>query len=646
MSSKTSDKVGHNAAMTGIASVVVRISGLLREVVFAAIFGAGFASDAFNAAFRAAQFFRELVAEGSLSNAYVPIFSRVAEEDGLDAAFRLANAFLGALLLALGAITLLTFAFAEGWIWLFASGFADDPEKFALSAWLTRILSPFVAFMSLAAVFMGMLNVRGRFFLPAVAPAMFNLAVIAGCLLSEPAAAAIGQPPIVIVALASLVGGAGQFLVQLPALRAEGFRLRPVLTAHPALRRLVKFLVPAFIAIMTVQFSLLVESQIASFFGDGPVSHLFYSFRLIQLPLGVIASSVAVAALVQLSSLVAREERDRLPIEIARALTLNSFLVLPAAVGLFVLAEPIIALTFERGAFTPADTAATALMLQMYALATWGICTHRLAVPCYYALGDPYFPMRVAVVLIILKLPVALLLVYPLGLGPAGLPLSHAVLVMGEVALLWWGFVQRVGPLGRRVYTDHARILIASAVMGAAVYALRPLSGGLGVLLVSAVGAGVYFAVSSLLGLGAAREVLGRLLRRRGRGLPPTIDDDTRAALEAIAGSALGTLNLEADGLRVETSAGVYRFTASGGLLVGARTGDGEGSGPAVVLGAVMRIGHGPPMLHGLQISEQSYRAQGDAVLAEEAPGPVIPVSGSGGSGDGGAEPAGSTPQP
>jgi putative peptidoglycan lipid II flippase len=585
------------------------------------------AADAFNVAFRAAQFFRELVAEGSLSNAFVPIFSRIDEEEGAEEAYQLANAFMGVLLIALGGITLLTFAFAEGWIWLFASGFSADPEKFDLAVWLTRILSPFVAFMSLAAVFMGVLNVRQRFFLPAVAPAMFNVAVIAGCLWCTPIALAIGQPPIVVVALASLVGGAGQFLVQLPALRAVGFRVRPVLRAHPALRRLVQFLVPAFIGIMTVQFNLLVESQIASQFGNGPVSYLFYAFRLVQLPVSIIAGSVAVAALVQLSSLVARGERDRLAGEIGRALTLNSVLVLPAAVGLFVLAEPIIALVFERGAFTPEDTRLTAQMLQMYAIATWGICTHRLALPCYYALDDPYFPMRLAVVLMLLKLPVAWLLVYPLGLGPSGLPLSHALLVMIECAVLWWGFIRRVGPLGRHVYSAHVRILIASAIMGAVVYGLRPYADGFGVVAISALGAVTYFAAALLLGVSAAREVLARLLRR-GRGLPPTIDEDTRAALESIAAGTVQQATAEGGVLTVVTDSGTYRFVSRGGQIVGEKVSAGVPGGAERPLGAVMRIGQGPPTLHGLNIGDVFFRAREDAIEPGQAPGPVIPVSG------------------
>lgn len=629
MPTKSENQVGRNAAVAGIASVIVRFSGLFREVVFAAVFGAGMASDAYNAAFRAAQFFRELVAEGSLSNVFIPIFSRIDEEEGREAAFLLANAFFGGLLVVLGGITLLTFGLAEWWIWIFASGFSADPEKFALSVWLTRILSPFVALMSVSAVFMGMLNVRGRFFLPAVAPAMFNVAIIAGCLLSEPIALWMDQPPIVVVAIASLVGGAGQFLIQLPALRAEGFRLRPRLRAHPALRRLVAFLIPAFIGIMTVQFNLLVESQIASRFGDGPVSHLFYAFRLVQIPVAIISGSVAVAALVQLSSLVARGKKDALAGEISRALTLNSFLVLPAAVGLYVLAEPFIALIFERGAFTPEDTALTAVMLQMYAVATWGICTHRLALPCYYALGDPYFPMRLAVVLMLAKLPLAWGLVYTLDLGPAGLPLSHAVLVMVECAVLWWGFSRRVGSLGRAVVINHLLILLASAVMGGVVVSLRPFADGVGVLGVSALGAVVYFLVAFVLRIDAAREVIGRLLRRGKRGLPPTIDEETRTALQAVATGPVSSALLVDDALVIVTPSGTYTFTSREGQMMATRSGEGQDGGTVYTVGAVMRVGQGPPRFHGLLLDETGYRAVENQVVDGVAKGPVIPVSAS-----------------
>ena len=619
-------RVGRNALVTGLASIVVRFSGLFREIVFAAVFGAGVATAAYNAAFRAAQFFRDIVAEGSLSNAFVPIFAETEAKEGTAEAWRLANAFLGLLLLVLGGISLLTFALARGWVFLIASGFAEDPGKLDLAVRLTRIMSPFVAAMSLAALFMGMLNVRGRFFLPSVTPAIFNFAVIAGSLLGDRFEALTGQPPIVGVALASMAGGGLQVAVQLPALFREGFRLRPSLAGHPGLRRLVKFLIPAFIGLITVQFNLAVESQIASRFGDGPVSYLFYSFRLVQLPASIVAVSVATAALVGISTHAARDERGPLREAVRAALTLNSFLVVPAAVGMYLLAQPIVALAFERGAFTPTDTAATAVMVQMYAIATWGICAHRVTFPCYYALGQPIFPMKVAIALMLLKLPVAWAIVWPLGMGYQGLPLSHAVLVTAETVILWAGLSPRVGGLPPRLVGDHFRIAVGAVAMGVAVWALRPWAHGAGLVAVCAGGALIYFGVTAILGMEEPRTVLRRLLGPRGRGLPPTVDPETAAALRSIAAGPVA-LELAEGVLVVQTAGGTYCFEARAGLLSASRTGEGAGEAAAVEVGAVMRIGGGPPMLHGLQIGGRSFRAV-DAVVEEgRAPGPVVPVS-------------------
>ncbi|MFH1467783.1 MAG: murein biosynthesis integral membrane protein MurJ [Pseudomonadota bacterium] len=621
-------QVGRNAVVIAVASTVVRLSGLVREMVFAAFFGAGVATDAYNAAFRAAQFFRELLAEGSLANVYVPVFADTEQKEGLAAAWRLANAFLGALLVVLGLITLLTFAFAEAWVYVVAAGFAEEPAKFQLAATLTRVLAPFLATVSLASLFMGMLNVRGRFFLPAVAPATFNVAVIAACFLKAPWERATGLDGIMLVALASVIGGAGQFLVQLPALRREGFRLRPRLERHPALWRMLVFMVPALIGIMTVQFNLLVESQLASRFGDGPVSYLMYGFRLVQLPNSIVAGAVGTAALAGLSALAAAGRREQLRGALAEAITLNSFLILPAGVGLYLLAEPLITLMYQRGAFTPEASAATADVLKMYAIAVWGIGMHRVLLPSYYAIGRPWFAMIAAVISMAAKLPVALLMVYTLGLGFSGLPLSHAVLVTGEVAVLLAGLGPRVGRLPARIWADHLRIAVASALMGGMLWLLQPWSHGLMLFPVVA-GAGlVYLTAAHLLGLEAPRQVLRRL--RPGpaaRGLPPTIDPESAAALMALQGAALGSVRLDEGTLSLETSAGCFRVRAQAGVLSLERTGPGTGSGPALDVVAVLRVQPPPPLLHGLRLGGRAFRAEGDRVVEGAAEGPMIPVA-------------------
>ncbi len=625
-SAKTA-RVGRNAATIAAASAIVRLSGLVREIIFANFFGAGLATDAYNAAFRAAQFFRELLAEGSLANVYVPVFADTEQKDGLQAAWKLANAFLGVLLLALGVITVVTFVFAEGWVYAVAWGFAEDPDKFALTATLTRILAPFLATVSLASLFMGMLNVRGRFFLPAIAPATFNVAVIAACFLKGPWEAATGTDGILLVGIASVIGGAGQFLVQLPALLREGWRIRPSLRGHPALKRLFMFMIPAFLGIMTVQFNLLVESQLASKFGDGPVSYLQYAFRLVQLPNSIVAGAVGTAALAGLSTLAATGQRDKLRGALGEAISLNSFLILPASVGLYMLADPIIALMYERGEFTPEATAATAAVLRMYAIATWGIGMHRVLLPCYYAIGHPWYAMGAAGATMLAKLPVALLLVYTFGFGFIGLPLSHGVLVTAEVVVLWWGLGKRAGKLSGQVYADHGRIVVAAAVMGVVLWLLRDMSRGLMLFPVVAAAGTTYFVAAHLLGLRASRQVLTRIMPGRPKGLPPTVDEDTRDNLAALLDSERGSIELRDGVLHVETSAGRFELRASERCLSLVRTGEGSGDGEPLPVQAVMRVGQGPPALHGVILGDVAYKAKGDEVVGGLAPGPVLPVA-------------------
>lgn len=453
--------IRRNTLVVATTGLIARVTGIAREIVFAAVFGAGVQADAFNAAFRIGNLFRELFVEGALSNAFVPLFARTERDEGIESAWALANAFLGLLLLVLGGVTLLLFLLAEPLVFVVASGFAEDPEKVALTAKLTRILSPYVACLSVASVFMGMLNVRGRFFLPALCPVLFNVAVIVGCATER----------IELVAVSALIGGGLQALVQLPALRSGGFRLALTLGRHPALRKLLAFLGPALIAISVVQVHILIETQLASQQGDGAVSWLLYSFRVAHLPFSIVSGAVGVAALAGLSVLAARGDWDQFRTGLVDALSLNSLLLMPSAVGLWLLSEPLVQLMFERGAFTPEDTAHTALMLRGYAVALLGIGAQRVIIPVYYTLDDPWTPMWAGLATVLLKWPLAVWLLEKVDL--MGLPLSHAVLVGGEVVLLLALLARRVpgllGPLAR----FHLRALVPTVVMGVVVWFAR-----------------------------------------------------------------------------------------------------------------------------------------------------------------------------
>lgn len=597
-----------DAVLVGAANLLSRVTGLLREMAFAALFGASMAADAYNAAFRIGNLMRELFAEGALSNAFVPLYARVSEQEGDASAWRLANAFLGILLALVGALTLLTAAFAEPLVWLVASGFSADPEKVALTASLTRILSPFVATLAIASVWMGMLNVRGRFFGPAASPVLFNIAVIATCLGAPTIRTHLGISAIYAVAWASLLGGAAQAAFQIPSLYRAGYRPWPRLGGHPALRSLLAFVGPAVVAISVVQIHLLIETQLASREGDGPVSWLLYAFRIAHLPFSIVSGALAVASLAGLSVHAARGDNDAFRRDLAGALNLNTFLLLPAAVVLLISADSWVALFFQRGAFTAADTAATAGLLRAYAVALLAIGAQRILVPVYYTLNDPRTPMWVGLGAVGLKLPVALALMSRVGLP--GIPLSHAVLASMEVLALLLLLQRRVGGLGRALAGDHLRTFAAAGVMTLAMLGLQSAFGARsstapGALALAAASGGIYLGVAELLGLREGRKVLARLLRRK-RGLPPSIDAETRDALARCAKQAIGVPQFLHGELSLPTGAGTLTMRRVDNAIEARLTPSLPVEGPAGRLVAVLGVGQGPPRLIGLIIEGES----------------------------------------
>jgi putative peptidoglycan lipid II flippase len=603
------------------------VSGLAREIVFAAVFGAGLAADAWNAAFRIGNMLRELFAEGALSNAFVPLYADVQEKDGRDAAFALANAFLGGLLAAVAVVALLTFTLADPLVSLVAGGFDQNVEKAALTASLSRALSPFVGLIAVASVFMGMLNVRGRFFWPAVSPLLMNGAVIAACLGAPAYERLTGQPAIFAVAWASLVGGAAQAFAQLPLLWRQGFRLRPTLTGHPALRRLWAFVLPAIIAISVTQLHLLVETQLASRLGDGPVSWLLYAFRIAHLPFSIISGAVGVAALAGLSVHAARGDHAAFRRDLSGALNLNSTFMLPAALGLYLLADPLVALFFERGAFTAEDTAATATILRGYAVAIWAIGAQRVLVPVFYTLNDPRTPMWIGLGLVLLKFPLAAWLTARLGV--IGIPLSHAILATVEVFWLTALLHRRAGGLWSALIKPHAKVLIATTLMGLAVSATQPYAGDglVSIVVLGGGGAGLFFVLGAVLGLEESRALVRRVLRRQPPGLPPTLDAESQAALGALT-EGVADVQLLDGVVTLLTPRGPVRLSAQSGLLLARLTAQPapESARRPAAVAVVLRPTAQGPLWIGLRLPEASLRAEGDEIRHGEAEGVVLAV--------------------
>jgi putative peptidoglycan lipid II flippase len=445
-----------------------RILGVGREVVMAKYFGAGFFTDAFNIAYRVPNLFRDLFAEGALSSAFIPTFIRELNRGGVEKAWSLANRLVSALLLVLGALTLVFLFFAKGFDYLLAAGYADTPGKMELTIQMTRIMSPFLLFVALAALAMGMLNAFGSFFIPAVAPAALNLcSILAGIFLS-PIMPRFGMAPVVSMAVGAIVGGASQFLVQVPSARRLGWRFHFVLDfSDPGLRRVASLMLPAVIGLSATQINITVDSQLESHYGNGPVSWLNYAFRLVQLPIGLFGVAIATATTTLVSHHAADNATDKLRDTVYSSLRLAACLTFPATVGLIVFREEIVRLLYQRGSFLSTDTAQTGNAVMLYSLALFGYSAVKILVPSFYALGDTRTPVRTSVTTVAVKVAVNFLLIIPLKF--LGLALATSVASWLNFALLLRK-LNRVtgGEMRWQTVAAYLRIAAASVLMGAA----------------------------------------------------------------------------------------------------------------------------------------------------------------------------------
>jgi len=454
-----------------------RLLGVVREQVLAAFFGAGNAMDAYNVAFRIPNLVRDLFAEGAMSSAFVPTFTRHLTTEGKESAWRLGNYVVNGLIVITIGLVVLGIVFADPLVNLFAAAYRSVPGKFELTVFLTRLMLPFLTFVALAAAFMGMLNSLHRFFIPALSPAMFNVAMITCALVLVPFMPGLGLPAITAVAIGALVGGVAQFALQWPALRREGFRYRPMLDwQDDGLRRVLMLMGPGTLGLAATQINVFVNTVLATGEGTGAVSWLNYAFRLMYLPIGLFGVSIATATLPTVSRHAAQHDQSAARRAVADGLSLMLMLNVPATVGLIVLATPIVRVIFERGAFTPMDTAATAAALQFYAIGLVGYSIVRITSPVFYALGQSRTPVIVSVVTVLTNVVLNLALVRVMGYR--GLALGTSIAALLNAAMLMF-FLRRSldGIEGGRVAGSMARIAVASALMGLAAVAVESASG-------------------------------------------------------------------------------------------------------------------------------------------------------------------------
>jgi putative peptidoglycan lipid II flippase len=477
--------VARNAGIISLAVMASRVLGLVRDQVFAALFGAGLQYDAFLTAFRIPNLLRDLFAEGALSAAFVTTFTQTLQNKGKPAAILLWNRVATLVVLCITAISIVAWIFTPAIVGVLAPGFFSVPGKADLTIELTRIMIPFLLLIALAALAMGMLNAFNVFGVPALASAFFNIgSIIGGLLLGYSLAPAIGLTPIVGMAYGTVIGGFLQLAVQWPSLLRRGIGYRPMLSFSDAgVRQVIRLMGPAIIGMAAVEINVFVNTNFASTIIDpatgavanGPVSWLNYAFRFMQFPIGVFGVAIATATLPPLSRSTANPDYSEFRQTLSHSLALVFLLCIPSAVGLIVLGEPIVSLVFEYGKFTSFDTVQTANALAAYAIGLAGYAAIKVLSPAFYALNDARTPMLISLGSIAVNYAMNSLLVGPFG--HVGLAFSTSTVALVNFLLLALFMRQKLRRFGaRRLGSTVLRILLASAAMAAMAWLVNDLA--------------------------------------------------------------------------------------------------------------------------------------------------------------------------
>lgn len=389
-----SKRIVKHAGIVTAFTLLSRILGAVRDLVLAHFFGAGLLMDAFVQAFTIPNVFRRLTAEGSMTLAFIPLYIEVREKQSAQHAQVFARQTLALILMITISLTALGIIFAPQLVYLFAAGFADDPEKFDLTVLLTRLMFPYLILVSLVAWAMGVLNSEQRFATPAAAPVFLNFSIIA--------AAVFGvyylEQSIWAVAWGVVIGGVIQVLLQLPSLRQIKQSVLPLaFHKNPDIGRLLKLLAPSLLGVAVYQINIIVLRNIASFLPSGQVTHYYNASRLTELVLGVFAFAIATASFPELSQNLAQKQWKEASETIRFSIASTLFVILPASAGLIAIALPIVSLLYLHGAYTLLDVEYTANTLQAFAFSIPAVALVRLLVSVYYALKDTRTPVGVSV---------------------------------------------------------------------------------------------------------------------------------------------------------------------------------------------------------------------------------------------------------
>jgi putative peptidoglycan lipid II flippase len=519
------------AGIVGIAVMCSRVLGLVREQVFAWLFGGGKEMDAFTVAFRTPNLLRDLFAEGALSTAFVTVFSKKIVAEGESAAWKLANKVATLASIFMSAIVVGGILIAPLLVKFLAPGFENTPGKTELTVQLAQLMYPFILLVSLGALVMGMLNARNVFGVPAMASSFFNIgSIVGGVTLGWWLDPTFGPKALYGLALGTVIGGALQLGVQLPSLRRLGYHFRPDFDwKDDGVRAILRTMGPAIIAASSVQVNVMVNTWFASWLEDGTAYRLNIAFRLMQLPLGIFGVAIGTVTLPLLSRIAATGDRGEFGVVLGRGMRLAFVLTLPATVGLMMLSRPIISLLYEHGKFSAHATDQAAIALQGYAL---GLCAYsalKILSPAFYAIDKRRTPMMISFISIALNAFVNWLFAFKLKWEIQGLAMGTGCVAMANFLMLYFLMQRETTKLGSRdLLVTLGKLAVASGVLAAVCwFAQSQVLGGwthwsivlkVGALLTTiGVGAGAYFLVALALRIEELDEVTALLKRKLGR---------------------------------------------------------------------------------------------------------------------------------
>jgi putative peptidoglycan lipid II flippase len=470
-------KIARAATTIGTGTLLSRILGFFRDMVIARYFGAGMAADAFFVAFRIPNLWRRLVGEGSLTISFIPVYTEYLNQrseketrEVTHIAFTIGGVIL-LILTALGVLfsPILIRIIAPGW-------YTEYPEKFQLTVTLNQIIFPYLFFMGLFALCLGILNSLRHFFAPAIAPIFLNISIIVSVFLFYH----VFQKPVMALAVGVLAGGVIQFLFQIPFLLKKRITFRFNFNfRHPAIKRIGLLMIPGLIGTAVYQLNVFIDTIFASFLSSGSVSYLFFADRLMEFPLGIFAIAVGMASLPSLSALASQGKMEEFKETLSFTFRLVCFISVPAMVGLIALKTPIVNLLFQRGLFDYSATEKTAFALLFYSVGLWAIAGARTIVPAFYSLQDTWTPLKIALVCLGANVIFIAILIFPLKHGGLFIfPLKHGGLALAtslsstlNLVLLSWRLNSKLGKIDmRKNIKSLIRDVLCSLPMGVAAY--------------------------------------------------------------------------------------------------------------------------------------------------------------------------------